>query len=73
MFVHKFVQLILMALKISLYLRAKKTKIQISKLHDKVLLNPHISTQISKNPSSEILFFGCNFPGFFPKTTENTQ
>lgn len=57
---------------ISLYLRAKKPKkfkyLNFSK--QSPFKSPYIYSNNSKNPSSEILFFGCNFPGFFPKTTE---
>ncbi|QKF64752.1 (Fe-S)-binding protein [Campylobacter corcagiensis] len=58
--------------KISLNLRAKNPKkfsyLNFSK--QSPFKSPYIYSNNSKNPSCELMFFGCNFPGYFPKTTK---
>lgn len=57
---------------ISLYLRAKKPKkftyLNFSK--QSPFKSPYIYANNSLKHSKEIMFFGCNFVGYFPKTTQ---
>ena len=57
---------------ISLYLRAKNPKkfnyLNFSK--QSPFKSPYIYSNNSDSKSKELMFFGCNFPGYFPKTTE---
>ncbi|ASM35264.1 succinate dehydrogenase/fumarate reductase iron-sulfur subunit [Campylobacter sputorum subsp. bubulus] len=57
---------------ISLYLRKQKPK-KFSYLNftkQSPFKSPYIYANNSEKQSKEIMFFGCNFPGYFPKTTE---
>lgn len=57
---------------ISLYLRAKNPKkfsyLNFSK--QSPFKSPYIYANNSDKKSDELMFFGCNFPGYFPQTTK---